>query len=356
MKYLKTCAALSLALTAMPLSARPLGADTLQYDCGTVKYQNPVSATYQINNTTGKPVKITKVLTSCGCTTANYPDSVIASGSTYNITLTYDAQTLGHFNKQAAVYTTAGSQPVVLTLTGLVTGEQYTYRGNYPYTLGILKADKDYLEFDNVNRGETPSLKLNVYNATDETLQPVLMHLPSYLHAKAVPTMLAPHHTAVFTVTLDANKVRDVGLTQTDIYLGSKLSDNVSADKQITVSTVILPQFGSSAGSAIGDVPELKLSATQLDLGKFGKKKKLKGTITLTNVGKADLTIKRLQMFTSGLEVTLNKTTIHSGEQARMKITALAESLRKVRTTPRILMITNDEQNASVTIQVNTAF
>ena len=58
-------------------------------------------------------------------------------------------------------------------------------------------------------------------------------------------------------------------------------------------------------------------------------------------------------MITAGLEVSLNKTELQPGESARLKITADAQELKKVKQQPRILMITNDPDNAKVMINVN---
>ena len=57
-------------------------------------------------------------------------------------------------------------------------------------------------------------------------------------------------------------------------------------------------------------------------------------------------------MFTEGLAVSLSNKKIAPGETARLKVTAMASLLRKVRSQPRILMITNDPDNAKVVITV----
>ena len=58
-------------------------------------------------------------------------------------------------------------------------------------------------------------------------------------------------------------------------------------------------------------------------------------------------------MLTAGLEVSLAKTELKPGESTRLKITAEAEGLKNVKQQPRILMITNDPDNAKVVINVN---
>jgi hypothetical protein len=76
------------------------------------------------------------------------------------------------------------------------------------------------------------------------------------------------------------------------------------------------------------------------------------GIVGLPNVGKSTLEIRSLQMFTMGLEVSLKDTKLAPGESTKMKITVLTKALKKARTKPRILMITNDPDHGKVMIPV----
>ena len=58
-------------------------------------------------------------------------------------------------------------------------------------------------------------------------------------------------------------------------------------------------------------------------------------------------------MFTSGLNVKLNKSKLQPGEQAKLKITAEAKTLRRARSKPRVLMITNDPMKSKIVININ---
>ena len=59
-------------------------------------------------------------------------------------------------------------------------------------------------------------------------------------------------------------------------------------------------------------------------------------------------------MFTGGLKISLNKSRLMPGEYAKLKITAMRDDLLKVRTRPRILMITNDPDKAKIVITINS--
>ena len=91
----------------------------------------------------------------------------------------------------------------------------------------------------------------------------------------------------------------------------------------------------------------------EVNLPPFGKKKKQRAVIRLRNVGKSVLDIRNLRMFTSALQVSLNTTHLAPGTEAKLKITVDAAKLKEARNKPRVLMITNDPDNAKVTININ---
>lgn len=179
------------------------------------------------------------------------------------------------------------------------------------------------------------------------------MHLPDYLQAVVSPSKLAPHHAGMIVVSLDSKKLRDLGLNQTAVYLGGKPGEKVAPDKEIAVSAVLLPDFKELTEAERANAPKIKVSATNLDLGTFSGKKKLKGEIIITNEGKSTLDISNMQVFTVGVNVALNKRQIAPGEMAKLKVTAVAEELKKARSRkPRLLMITNDPGMPKVVIQI----
>ena len=213
-------------------------------------------------------------------------------------------------------------------MRGNVVPEIVDFGGKYDFMLGNIQADCNDIEFDDVNRGERPQKKIHIHNTTSETVQPVVMHLPAYLQAEVSPSKIEPGHSGVVTVTLDSRQLKDMGLTQTSVFLGGFPGDRVSREKDISVSAVLLPKFDNLTT------------------------KQLKGEEIIRNDGKSVLNIRNIQMFTMGLEVSLNKQKLKPGESAKLKITADKRQIKAARSKPRVLMITNDPNNAKVTIKV----
>lgn len=342
------------ALLALPASAQKITTQHEVVDCGQVVFNKPVTAEFMLKNDGHKPLVINNVLKSCGCTEVDYPKTGIAAGESFVIKAVYDAKQMGTFTKQVCLYTNAGEDPFILSMRGKVVGSVVDFAGSYDEMLGVIKSDAQEVEFDDVNRGDRPVQRIHIFNPTDELLEPVVMHLPPYLHAFVSPSKVAPRHSAEISFVLDSKKLRDLGLNQTSVYLGERPGDRIAPEKEIVVSAVLLPGFENMTPTKKALAPKIEMSATDLNLGSFNGKKKLKGEILITNKGKSELDIRSMQMFTMGLQVNLKKSKIQPGETVKMKVTAVAADLKKSRVRhPRILMITNDPDHAKVVVKIN---
>ena len=342
-----------LLLAMLPASAQRLEVNKGEVNCGPVAYESPATAVFELQNSGHRKLRIKDVKVSCGCTSVEYPRTDIPGGETFEVKMTYDARQLGHFQKQAAIYSNGSEKPVYLTMKGVVMAEiQENYAANYAYSISDLRIDKNELEFDDVNRGEQPVQEIHIMNAGSAVCQPNLMHLPPYLTATMSPQKLAPGRTGKMTVTLNSELLHDYGLTQTTIYLAQNPGDQVNKNNDIGVSAVLLPSFAHINDAAKVNAPHLTMSAEQLDFN-FEGRSKMKGEIVLTNSGQSTLEISSLQMFTPGLKVTLSKRQLKPGETTKLKITGIAKDLKRARTKPRVLMITNDPDKAKVVITVN---
>ena len=342
------------ALLALPASAQKITTQHEVVDCGQVKFRHPVTAEFVMKNEGNKPLVIHNMLKSCGCTEVEYPKKSIAAGESFVVKAVYDAKQMGTFNKQVCLYTNAADEPFILSMRGRVVSNVVDFAGPYNEMLGEIKSDVQEVEFDDVNRGDRPVQRIHIFNPTDQMMEPVVMHLPNYLQAQVSPSKVAPRHSAVVTLVLDSKKLRDLGLKQTSIYLGERPGDKIAPEKEIVVSSVLLPAFDNMTAAKKALAPKAELSTTNLDLGSFGNRKKLKGEVLITNKGKSKLEIRSMQMFTMGLQVQLKKSKIEPGETVKMKVTVVKPDLKKSRAkNPRILRITNDPDNAKVVVKIH---
>ena len=340
-------------LSSVPASAQKLSVTKTTIDCGRTGYMMPITAEFEIKNKGLRHLTISEVRTDCGCTSVELPKKSLGPGEKFMLRLTYDARMLGHFQKQAAIYSNGSKAPVYVMMKGVVLSEWEDYSGNYPFTLGSLMTDMNHVEFDNVNKGDHPEVVINILNSTSERMQPNVLHLPSYLKALVIPETLESGQKGKVTLTLNSNNIHGMGLTQTSVYLASKLGEKVGTETELPVSVVLLPDMSTFDGAAKKFAPKMKLSASNLDFGQIDGKLKKTETITITNLGQSVLNISSLQMFTGGMKLTLGKRELHPGEETKLKVSVEPDQLLKARQKPRVLMITNDPDNAKVVLNIN---
>ena len=340
-------------LSFCPVLAQKLSIQNTVVNCGKTGYMLPVTAQFEIKNKGLRHLTISDVKTDCGCTTVELPKKSLGPGEKFTLKLTYDARMLGHFQKQAAIYSNATKEPVYIMMKGVVVTEVLDYSGQYPYQMLDLLADKDQLEFDDVNRGDRPEQVIHILNNSDKVMEPNVMHLPPYLTATVEPKKLQPGRAGKVTFTLHSTKLHGYGLTQSSVYLAGQLGDKVGTDNELPVSVVLLPDMQRFDGKNKQYAPQMHLSADSLTLGLVDGKMHKSETILITNNGRTELDISSIRMFTGGLKLTLGKQKLQPGEQTKLKVTANREQLRKARQKPRILMITNDPDLSKVVIKVN---
>ncbi len=348
-RYILSAILLGSTITA---SAQSFTAKDKEFECGQMIFRSPATITVALRNTSTQPAAIKYVDTGCGCSKASYTAGEINPGQDAQVNIEFDCKQLGHFDRIVRVYDTMSEHPAEFEVRGQVVMTIENYTGNYPFKFGQLLTNVEDIDFDDVQKGQKRTQEIHIMNPTGQNVEPMMLRLPSYLKAEMQPKVLGPKQKGTMLLTLDSREVHDYGLTQQTIYLAKNGLDKVNKDKELTVSTVILPPTVAQDDLKRRYAPKLVMSAKSLNMTELQKKSKAKDEITISNEGKSTLEISKLQLFTPGLQVQLGQQRLEPGEQTKLKVTAIGKELKKVRTRPRILMITNDPNNQKVVIDI----
>lgn len=343
--------ALAAALTAV---AQPrFSSNKETHNFGQIEWKHPVSVEYVITNTGDQPLVLTDVDPSCACSVAQWTQTSIAPGEKGTVTVEFDAKALGHFEKSVGVYTNAAPNLVYLYFTGEVVREIKDFTNAYPYLIGQIRIDKNEIDFPYIYRGERPVMRIGVANLSDRPYEPVLMHLPSYLDMEVEPSVLQPGESGRITLTLNTDKLADLGLNQASVYLSRFTGDKVSDENEIPLSAVLLPDFSNLSAADMAAAPVIHLSDTDIDLSaQLAKKNKVKQDIVVSNTGQSPLQIIKLQVFNPALSVGLKKSVLQPGESTRLRVIIDKRNIVRKKRHLRILMITNDPVQPKVEINI----
>ena len=344
----------SLITAVATLSAQPLFVpDKDITKVGEVLFQSPKSFTLGFSNKGDKPLVVKEVRPSCGCIDVAFDNKPIEPGAHGEIRLTFDAKMLGTFYKDVEILTNAQDQPLYMAIQGIVVKEVQDFSGDYPIDLGNVRLLSNYIEYDDVNKGDMPVQEIRVANVERTPYKPELMHLPPYLSAEYVPETIPGGKTGIIRLTLDSKKLFQLGLNQTSIYLARYMGDKVNEDNEIVVSAVQLPDFSQLSQAQRDQAPVIQLSEEQLDFGSMEGRKKAQKKLTITNTGKTTLHIRQVQVFNKSLSVSLGDRTLEPGKSTRLKVTVNTKYLKKAKARPRVLLISDDPENAKKIINIH---
>jgi len=116
--------ALLLAGTVMAHTlAAAFGWTSTTHDFGKIRQSKPVTISYSFTNKGETPLVVTYAKGSCGCTGVEWPKEAVLPGATGQIKATFNAASLGTFNKTVYVESNAEGGPVTLSFKGEVVAE-----------------------------------------------------------------------------------------------------------------------------------------------------------------------------------------------------------------------------------------
>lgn len=335
---------------SLPLMAQPVAHfSATERNMGDICWLTPATATFELKNTGDKPLQILDVRTDCGCAKAIWESESIQPGKVSKISVTYNAELLGTFQKYISVTTNAEEHPVELLIKGRVVKEVTFNTNDFNIHIGDFHLSTDEINFDDVKMGTTPKAVITIMNGGTRALHPEFMHMPDYLTAITTPEIIAPGAVGEVTFFLNSKLIKDFGLTQSTIYLSRFVGDKISDENALQVSATILPPQPATKG-LFKYAPCLEVSDSTLVFPAFGTKKKLTQTVILKNTGNAPLDIRRLQVYNPGIGVKLNKSTLQAGEEVKLKVTL--HNTKNKRGKRNILLITNDPKRPKMILHI----
>ena len=334
-------AAFSLILAAQPL----ISTTQQQFDLGRVKSNAPVIIRIPIENVGNKKLEIRDVKTSCGCVKPDETQMTIKPGKMRFITITFNTDIIGSFNKFVDIYSNAKNSPLLLTLYGTVVDDE-PHAANtqiYPY---IFKEDlylsQKNLDFGELRKGEKKDMVFRIYNGSNYSYTPRLLHLPNYLTAECQPKIIHKGRVGIMTVSLDTDKMQDYGLVQTHTCLARFSGDmRKSHENEMPLSVMLLPQLQVMPNNPVVQVDTL------LDIDK-------KAVVNIRNAGNRPLQILAVQPLNKAIKAHLPKKfrTVPSYKSVPLEVKY--DSQKRNHAPLQVLLITNDPVRPEVRVRINS--
>lgn len=257
--------------------------------------QGVTMRTFHGINVGDEPLKILKVMTSCGCTTASSDDKVIMPGDTVDITVGYDpAGRIGRFKKRVSVFANTVPDRYNLTISGVVIGSQGTVSRQFPIEFGALRLRRQAMNLSDIYKGQLKSTFIETYNASPDTLFSKTVSLLPYLKVKMEPALLPPGQQGAFVIFYDTLKHPGFGpVTDTlEIIPDIRFPEAIY---KLAVTANIHEDFSRIPDKVKADAGVCHIPTPLIDLGIISRDNKaVKSVLKIENRGKSALEIRRI--------------------------------------------------------------
>ncbi|NBC83832.1 MAG: DUF1573 domain-containing protein [Bacteroidetes bacterium] len=317
----------------------------LEHDFGTIEETDgKVNYKFEFTNIGSKPVIVSNVHASCGCTTPEWTKQPVLPGTSGFVEVSYNpANRPGPFRKSITITSNAVNSPITLYIKGNVKGEEKSIMRNYRYKIGDLRLTSNHISLGNIANGETGSTTVDVMNSSNHNLALSFKNVPDYITIEAQPNTLKSQESGQIKVTFNAAQINDWDFILNRIEL--LLNNQQVPDNRISVSAVVVEDFSDLSDQELAEAPKVYYPEKTFDFGSINADDKpVSYNFIVKNNGKSDLIIRKVKASCGCTAVKPEKNILAPGESTQLKATfnpaGRSGSQRK-----SITIITNDPVN-----------
>ena len=350
---LMAIACLSLAANAQMLNVVKF--KKLLHDFGSVKEESErVSTVFSFQNISQAPIYITKVETSCGCTTPEYSKDTIMPGDTGYVRAIYETRGRGgDFHKNLFVYFNQKDLFQSLMISGHVIPEANlaSKPNHFSTTYSNLAFTTTMAEFPKLYNTQKQSYKMKAYNYMGYPIRIYEVEAPEFLEIDVQDSLIDVNDSITITVTIDGSKIGAFGEIRR--RFGLLTDDPAGTTKILHVFANVKEDFSKMTAKEKKLAPIFELEPTGvIDLGKHSAGEKFAYTVTLKNAGKTPLKIHSILPNCSCISVQKNSMTIEAGQTAPLVLTVDTVNQSIANHTKYITIHTNDPNKSEHKLKI----
>jgi hypothetical protein len=328
----------------------PVLFNTKTANFGKIKEQaKQVSYEFSFVNKGDDPLRIEKVVPSCGCTATEFTQLAISKDSVGKIKVTYSTiNRPGEFAKTISVFFQGYETPEIITIKGIVLGTQRMYERELVFPIGNLRFQSRVISLRTVRTKEPERREFEFYNAgkKDITIKNIILDT-AFLKVTFNKTTIHPNEAGRIRLTYNALKKKDWGLVVDTLWLLT--NDDSIPSKPILLAAHIEEYFPLMNEAALASAPKIKFEKTDHSFGTVKEGSMVTYSFKFTNEGKQDLVIRKIVSGCSCITFELSKYTYAPGESGVISVT-LNTHYREGIQNKNINVISNSPAAASINL------
>lgn len=308
---------------------------------------------FKMVNTGDEPIAVINARANCGCTTPEFSRRPVAPGDTLVIRVGYDANGRpGGFTKYINVDLTGQPKRTSLEIKGTVIGSDNTIKSRFPLGVGPMKLRGNMIAFGDVKKGQATGRYLEAYNASAETLKPVVKNLPEYINVIVEPAEVPPGERFIFSAVFHSDKAKLWGLNVDSITV----APNPGSPESLKIETIaiITEDFSKLSDKDKANAPRIDVEPVALDLKRISRSEApIKRYFTITNKGNNTLAIRRIYCPERSVELRYKTDKIKPGKSAKVEAIVTPSLIGDTELlNARITIISNDPAHPSTIVRV----
>ena len=298
--------------------------DKTVHDFGDVLLTDgPLKCTFNVKNISGKPLVIYNVTSSCGCTDVSWTKQPLKQNETGTVSVTYSNNDGPYpFDKNLTVYISDVQKPVILKIRGVAHERELPPEELYTIRFGPLGMKDNVLKCGNIDQGGERGDQITVANLSSAPVSVTFKDVTPGLSLKVSPNPIPANGTATMQFVVKADRKywgknyfyavpvvngkshamsgKPSERTNPLSYIGN-LKDNSG---KIAVYAFIKENFDSLTASerSSGPIPMFKEST--YSFGKLKKGGKIEASFQLSNNGKRDFKVYKVDVDAPGASYT----------------------------------------------------
>ena len=275
--------------------------------------------TFLFFNTGNKPVTISDVTTTCGCTTPHWTKEEILQGDSGRVTASFNPfNRPGPFSKSLKISSNASNGKMNLHIMGQVRSRPKQAGKDFPANLGLFRLKYKSLNMGRITTEGLSSRDFEIYNDSDAslTLSVDSMKTPEHIQVEFVPIILREKERGVIRIFYDPNEKNDLGFVEDELKILTSEKDSV----QVIVKATIEEYFPLMTEAELSEKPRLSIDKRLLTFKKVMQGETVKASFILKNIGKEDLAIRSVKTNCECTVANVTKEIVPAGEESVLEV------------------------------------
>jgi hypothetical protein len=277
---------------------------------------------FEFENKGDKPVIISRVKSTCGCTAMKWSRKPVLPGQKGFVNVRFDPKKFsGYFSKKVSVYASGESQAVDLYVSGRIRVNN-RISDEFKEFFGDLKADKLSFEMGEVEKGrKSVKSTVRLINIMRDTIELKQVNIPTYMSLMQTHTKIAPGGNCKLNLFVKPEYVNRWGCIDTVVQFTIKRGPK-KVLKSIPVHCSIIDNFSAMDEKEKGIAPKAEfLTESELVLLPVKGGKMRSGKVLVKNSGQTPLEIRNVQFTGKGMQVKKYDSSIAPGKTGRITFT-----------------------------------